>query len=129
MGTEIAVSGQDQILERFEEYALLIEPDTHVVRFVVKRIVGEHVSGGRAVPGSWTYQDINCEFVDDFDSSETFLSGSIKWDGCSNWNFHTDQCMRHFCGRDDATSIGRLMTRLYEIAAERVPHYDREIAC
>lgn len=54
--------------------------------------------------------------------------GTIKWDGCSNWDFHTTECMAHFCGMKDAVSIGALMARMYEIAARDLSKFDRECA-
>jgi hypothetical protein len=56
----------------------------------------------------------NCE---DGETPKTpFWVGSIKWDGCSNWDFRTNECMAHFCGPKHATSIGRLMGKLYDLA-------------
>lgn len=61
--------------------------------------------------------------------AEPALSGSIKWDGCSNWDFHCEDGMIHYCGVKMATSIGRLMERLYDIAAAAMgDKFDRELA-
>lgn len=60
-----------------------------------------------------------------FDEVETFVTGSIKWDGCSNWDFNTGDCMKHFCGRCGAMGLGRLMDRLYTIAQENMPEVDK----
>jgi hypothetical protein len=57
-----------------------------------------------------------------FAEAEILLSGSVKWDGCSNMNFdEQDRVMLHFCSKTDAANIGVLMTRLYEWAAEIIP--------
>jgi hypothetical protein len=61
--------------------------------------------------------------------AELFLSGSVKWDGCSNLRFdHQDNVMLHFCGRKEATSIGVLLGRLYDLAAAMVPAFDESLA-
>lgn len=54
---------------------------------------------------------------------ELYLEGSIKWDGCSNWNFCTDACMKHFCGQYHAVGIGRLLHRVYDITIEHLPTF------
>jgi hypothetical protein len=69
--------------------------------------------------------------IDDDCKPETrVLDGWIKWDGCSNWTFGrpVPGSMVHFCGKAEAVGIGDLMRRLYEIAAEWMPAYDRECA-
>lgn len=115
-----------KIIERFEDYGIVASPRSHVIDFTVKEITGEHVSGAGIMPGAWLYGPNGG--TSDFDVAEPFLTGFIKWDGCSNWDFHTDDCLRHFCGKVHATSIGRLMDRLYQIASERVESYDAETA-
>ena len=66
-------------------------------------------------------QDFNCK---DFGSADTFMSGHIKWDGCANIDFHTDDIMAHFCGRREATSVGRLLDHLYDVAAAKIQNFD-----
>lgn len=68
------------------------------------------------------------DHVEDPDRAEAFWQGSIKWDGCSNWNLMTDGVMAHFCGREDAMSIGPLMGRLYDLAATHLTTWDSELA-
>lgn len=52
--------------------------------------------------------------------------GSIKYDGCSNWHFEGDNYQIHFCGETAAKNFGILLNRLYEIAMEFMPTYDKE---
>lgn len=52
------------------------------------------------------------------------LEGHIKWDGCSDWDMNTSKCMMHFCGRDDADGLGRLVNRMYDIAQVKLPYID-----
>lgn len=61
--------------------------------------------------------------TDDVSKAESFLNGHIKWDGCSNWSFHTDKCMAHFCERDELVAVGTLMSRLWDLAKEKVPKW------
>lgn len=116
--TQSSINGQ--IIEKFSNYGISTSLNTHSIDFIIKKIIGEHISGGSDLPGAWLYEDKNCNTTTDFNEAESFLTGNIKWDGCSNWNFHTDDCMKHFCGRKDAVSIGELMNHLYQIASERM---------
>ena len=56
--------------------------------------------------------------VQDLNEAEMYLNTSIKWDGCSDWNFKPDECDKHFCGFNDADTLGQLMKRMYEIARD-----------
>ncbi len=51
---------------------------------------------------------------------EPLFVGSIKWDGCSNWDFKNMEQM-HFCGKTEAKNLGVLMAGLYELASELMP--------
>ena len=58
------------------------------------------------------------------DEAQVFLSGSIKWDGCSNLRFdEQDHVMLHFCSRDEAVAVGTLLGRLYDMAKELIPNW------
>ena len=56
------------------------------------------------------------------------IKGTIKWDGCSNWDFQADGVQPHFCGLEDVQEFGALMTKLYRIAGERIKCWDAEMA-
>jgi hypothetical protein len=65
------------------------------------------------------------EAISDFAQAAVYLSGSIKWDGCANLQFdEQERCMLHFCGREDARKVGKLIDRLYDLAAELFPKWD-----
>ncbi len=42
------------------------------------------------------------------------VSGSVKWDGCSNW----DATSIHFCERDYAIQFGRVLASCWDWANE-----------
>jgi hypothetical protein len=111
--------------ERFGEYMVSVKVEEYAVLFEISKIVGEMVPSGALLYESAENRNDSTE---DFAESQRFLSGSIKWDGCSNWDWHTDGCLMHFCGRGEAVSIGTLMTKLYDIAADRLPTFDAEFA-
>ena len=47
-------------------------------------------------------------------SARPLISGYIKWDHCSDWNFDTGI---HFCGYKAAASLGPLFQQVYEEAS------------
>lgn len=52
---------------------------------------------------------------------ELFVEGFIKWDGCSNWTFHTERCMHHHCDREGLEAIGDILAKCWEACAEIIP--------
>lgn len=49
---------------------------------------------------------------------EHVLTGYVKWDGCSDWDYRTGQCMRHYCGVAGLKSFSDMQVGLYTLAAE-----------
>lgn len=47
------------------------------------------------------------------DDAERLFSGSVKWDGCANLNFHTDEVRRHFCSFNDVRKFSTLLEHAY----------------
>ena len=46
--------------------------------------------------------------------AEVFVTGFIKWDGCSEWHF--DEGGYHACGLEQAERVGRIARVLYQEA-------------
>lgn len=64
-------------------------------------------------------------FSENIEDAEVFLRGSVKWDGCSNWDFPgLEDVMMHFCSVQDAKNLGILFERIYGIAEELIPNSD-----
>lgn len=65
----------------------------------------------------------------DINEAEPLLSGVVKWDGCAHLDFAPDRGgYVHVCGARDADRIGKVIRRLYDVAAEHMPGFDREVA-
>lgn len=62
------------------------------------------------------FDEIDDKWMNDY--AEPIISGSIKWDGCSNWDFSKQY---HFCSKTDAKNFGDLLPKLYEWASELMP--------
>ena len=66
--------------------------------------------------------DSGTDSVETVEEAQVYLSGSIKWDGCSNLHFgEQKRCSLHFCGKQEAMNVGVLMGRLYDLAAKIIP--------
>jgi len=48
---------------------------------------------------------------------DLFADGFIKWDGCSNWSFHTETCMFHACDRERLVAIGEALAKCWDESA------------
>jgi hypothetical protein len=63
--------------------------------------------------------------VPSLEAAEAYLSGSVKWDGCSNWHFdEQDRCMLHGCSREHLVRFGEMMAFCWDWAAELCPNWD-----
>lgn len=113
--------------------------DVKVYEFYLYRHFGEQewdgespVAIGQAPPGyAFDRDDSSCKPnpVKATAEAQVFLSGSIKWDGCSNLQFdEQDNVCLHFCGKKAAMNVGVLLGRLYELAEKHMPAFDSSIA-
>jgi hypothetical protein len=60
--------------------------------------------------------------VENRNAAQAVLSGSIKWDGCSD--FSIDDEPLHFCGRSDMAEFATLLTGIYDLASELISGYE-----
>lgn len=63
-------------------------------------------------------------------TSEQYLRGQIKWDGCSHVWFgdQDNDGYLHLCGKLDWDRHNQIMEQLYQLAAKTITRYDRRIA-
>ncbi len=121
--------------EEFEDFLIahdFIYGHDVVLSFEVFQITGRTGQGWDVPEGTALYQKFGGQTDEDVTNlaeADSWLSGSIKWDGCSDWYFNEqDHVMLHFCGLKAATAIGRLMGRMYDIASSRMKSFDRDLA-
>ena len=60
--------------------------------------------------------------VEDRDTAQVAISGSIKWDGCSDITIDDEPL--HFCARADAQEFASVLSAIYDLAAELIPSYE-----
>ena len=64
------------------------------------------------------------EFTEDIKEADTYISGEVKWDGCSNWDFDVAKdIMLHGCSKKDLTRIGEVMGICWDWTAELCEHW------
>lgn len=57
--------------------------------------------------------------VESIEEAEVYLSGYVKWDGCSNWYFNEqDRVMLHGCCRDDILRYGLIMAECFDLTKD-----------
>jgi hypothetical protein len=59
--------------------------------------------------------------VENVENATHFLTGHIKWDGCSNIYLPYLHC----CSRKDLVKLGTIFNKLYDIAAKLMPDNER----
>lgn len=117
MPTEI-MSG---VIRDVGDYEIVItERRSHWFGFKVYRVIGKTASGARVYnrDGYTSSPDP----VEDRDAAQVVLSGSIKWDGCSDLTIEDEPL--HLCGRVAAEEFAALLSAVYDVAAELIPSYD-----
>ena len=53
---------------------------------------------------------------------ESIFRGSIKWDGCMNWEQSVHAHMLHSCGRFNVRNLSQALLRLYDEAEKMTGH-------
>jgi len=62
------------------------------------------------------------EHVYSLDLATPYLTGHVKWDGCSNWHFdEQDRCALHGCSRADIKRLGDVMALCWDMTKELCP--------
>jgi len=56
-------------------------------------------------------------------TTKIFLSGFVKWDGCSHWQFEPVGHLAHFCTREELVEFGLLMAGIWDLAEQKVPYF------
>src|SRR5579863_10552918 len=71
------------------------------------------------------YDIILGERTENYKEAQVYLSGYVKWEGCSNFKFDVQDYIRlHFCSKEDAEGVGKLLGKLYNIAKELLVNYE-----
>lgn len=110
-----------KIVRDVGDYEIVItEKHSHWIGFNVYRVLGKS-EGGVRVYNRDGYKS-SPDPVEDRAAAQVALSGSIKWDGCSDITIDDEPL--HFCGRADMEEFTALLSAVYDLAAELIPSYE-----
>ena len=95
----------------------VVSVDMKTIVFVISitKKTSHHIEFSAEKVVSWTIKD---EPID----TEKYLSGSVKFDGCSNIEFEDD--IMHFCGEKDVIDHCMLMKGIYKMAESEISGWE-----
>lgn len=99
---------------------VVIERSSHFLSFIVYCIIGRTEDGTR-IYNRDGYES-SPDPVEHRSLAQAALSGSIKWDGCSDITIDDEPL--HFCGRANAQEFAAVLSAIYDLAAELIPSYE-----
>lgn len=102
-------------------FTVVAEPKQHWVEYKVYDIEG-YDSDTNTLYYHRADSDTHPDCVDTIEESEPYLSGSVKWDGCSNWHFdEQERCMLHGCCRQHLQRLGDIMAQCWDWTGQLIP--------
>ncbi len=109
-------------------YAVIAEPKEYSVDYRVFKILGHQQGNAPGVFDVPMYGNDLETRTTDIEQAEAFMSGFVKWDGCSNWDFEdNERCMFHGCDEGDLLNFGRVMAECWRLTADLLPTWDAHI--
>lgn len=130
-GLETEAASQQEEIKAFNwediGYAAVVFVYSSYADITVHQISGEGEYNGKKIllypsnePGPYGHD------IPEIDNAQVFFEGSIKWDGCSNWEFFNENgLMEHFCERKQAVNFGELFSRLYDLGRDLISKADK----
>ena len=107
-------------------YHVVAKVYSHWVEYAVYELIQTWgIDGVECAPMFRTKDD---QWVTKPDEAEELFNGSIKWDGCSNWDFSPSGVALHLCGRTDAREFSQMIDALFDLTEEWLPTYDKKTA-
>jgi hypothetical protein len=110
-----------EIIREAGVYEIVVtDKRSHWLGFKVYKVLGKTENGVKMYNRDG-YQS-SPDPVEDRAAAQVAVSGSIKWDGCSDISIDDEPL--HFCGRDNAEEFATLLSAIYDLAAELIPSYE-----
>ncbi len=76
-------------------------------------------------------EEVLCNMpTEDFDKANRLVGGFIKWDGCGEWDFGTEEGEGriHFCGASHIRQLTWSIEQVFALAKQHMPSFDEELA-
>lgn len=102
-------------------FTVVATPNTYHVDFKIYEIAG--YGNGSLETGDFTDPLYGPQFQELGPDTEVFADGSVKWDGCSNWDIGPEGCMVHGCDKEDLINIGIVLSRCWDLTKELCPKW------
>lgn len=110
------------MIKEYEDFIIRYEAHSHYIDFEVFRAIG----WSKGENGDFTIKNYEKkEAISSMDDTENLdeaareFAGSVKWDGCSNFEYLPDAiAMIHFCGREDIKRFSDMLIAVYDLAKE-----------
>ena len=114
----------ERTTKHFEDLGFFVtaEPFDYYVEFKIYQVEGVMENGQPLFHqlGAISYPAP----VDQIEEAEIYASGSVKWDGCSNWRFdEQDRVMLHGCNKDHLLNLGKILAECWEMTADLCPNW------
>ena len=101
-------------ITKAKDFAVVPTIHSHCVFFEVYEVVGEDTDGS-LLYGS------NFDSADDVDDlKDCHISGVVKWDQCSDWDFQPNNVMIHFCEAEDVDRLANMVKECIEYTKENL---------
>jgi len=103
------------------DFVIVAEPHSHHVDYKIYNMYGYDQATGPYFCKEDENGAINP--VDNIEEADVFMSGSVKWDGCSNWHFNEqERGMIHGCCKDHLVNIGLALGEAWDWTKELIPN-------
>jgi hypothetical protein len=115
LGSQWVILSDDNIAIRFERH------DLHIDFWLFNAALTTRHQDGEVVSEGWELEDCGDSWpLDRWDDAFWEIRGSIKWDGCINWESNPE-CMVHGCGPSHITQLTTQFSAIYAFAKR---HFD-----
>lgn len=117
---ELSMGQKRRVHSRDHRYTIDMERTySHAVDF---RVYATMDGADGSEPTMWLLVDENGADrpVDATNEATRFMYGSVKWDGCMNFDFD-EPGMLHLCGPNDVASLASMMHEVMAMAAAAMP--------
>ena len=110
-----------ELVKHFNDlgFSIVAIPDEYFVKYKIYEQEG--YSAGTKVPyfkrkGVISYQ------IEDYKEAQIAFEGTVKWDGCSNWDLQVEDCMFHGCCKEHLVNIGLILGEAWTWTKELIPN-------
>ena len=102
----------------FEDMEFVVEyfPSSHYVEYKIYQFGGLDSNGVPLLVRE------DCTYGVGTEHAEVFVYGSVKWDGCSNWEFNQETAL-HGCTRDDLVNLGEILAQCWDMTKDLCPNW------